>query len=249
MATIRTIWADIRHGDNIDLYVVVVAAIVVAGLNAVGICNDEWLPGVTLATLGVVAAAILGNRHRIENLLGEIGSSRTPPLRMRADLTPLSSRAARATDILIVALSAAEVLRQTDVFVDRLRQGAYVRLALADPDIDSVLDAASLLTGIDREALLADMRSAKGLLDLIRQRAPDGTRLTVRRFDYAPTLSLVMIDADKPTGQIVVEMRPYGKSGPSRCHLLVTAKDHPTWYTYFHDICESIWQNAHSWEA
>lgn len=248
MRRIRRIWQNIRQGEKIDVYLTLLAAITIAGLNAFGVVDDSWLAPLTLAALGILAAAMLGNRHRIENLLNEIGSSRTPPLRMRTELSPLPSRAADASDILIVALSGAEVLRYTEFFVDKLRQGASVRLAIANPESDAIADTVSPLTGISKDAFIADMQAAKGLVQLVREKAPDSRQFKVKFFDYAPTLSFAMIDGDKPTGQIIAEMRPYGISSSLRCHLFVTAKDYPTWYMYFHDVCEAVWRDSDSSE-
>lgn len=242
------IWQDIRQGENIDLYLTVFFAITIAGLNVLGVADDSWLAPLTLAALGILAAATLSNRHRIENFLNEIGSSRTPPLRTRTELSPLPSRAADASDILIVALSGAEVLRYIEFFVDKLRQGASVRLAIANPESNAIAETVSPLTGISKDAFIADMQVVKGLVRSIRERTPDSRQFKVKFFDYAPTLSLVMIDGNKPTGQIIAEMRPYGISSSSRCHLFVTAKDHPTWYMYFHDACEAVWRDSDSSE-
>jgi len=163
---------------------------------------------------------------------------------MRGELAPLLETARGVSDILIVGVSGAVVLRQTDFFVNSLRQGAIVRLAVADPENDAIIVATSPLTGISKNGLVADMQAARSMTHVIREQAGNSERFQVRLFNYAPTLAFVMLDGDRPTGRIFVEMRPYQVSSSSRCHLFVTAKEHPEWFTYFRDVCESIWRDA-----
>lgn len=235
---------DLRRGENIDLYVVSVAAVVLAVLNLVGVDSGRWATSVSLGALGVLAFAMLGNRHRIDSVVRESSSAGNPPLRMRTELGSLQESAKSARNVLIVAFSGAEVLRQTDFFADRLFQGATVRIAIADPENDALVEAMSPLTGIPREGFIADVQVAMGLIQVIRKQTSNTGRLQVRMFDYAPTLSLVMVDGDRPTGHIVVELRPYQVSSSSRPHLFLTARDNRVWYDYFRDVGESIWRDA-----
>jgi len=181
---------------------------------------------------------------RMEGLIHRLSFLSSPPLRLRTELASLGESARNARNILIVAFSGAEVLRQTDFFADRLFQGATVRIAIADPENDALVEAMSPLTGIPREGFVADVQVAMGLIQVIRKQTSNTGRLQVRMFDYAPTLSLVMVDGDRPTGHIVVELRPYQVSSSSRPHLFLTARDNRVWYDYFRDVGESIWRDA-----
>jgi len=146
--------------------------------------------------------------------------------------------------MLFIGRSLAIVLRYTEFLKQRLRDGARIRLVIVNPDNDAVVKALTPLLETSRNGFIADVRSSMGLVKRIAEAAPGNEQLQLRYIEYVPTLSFAMIDGGLPTGQIVVELVPYQVGPTSRPHFLLTAKDTPVWYSFFHDICERIWQDA-----
>jgi len=68
MVFLKRILDDIKHGENIDLYVTVILAIIISILNAIGLANSALLSSISLAILALLASAILGNRHRLDDI-------------------------------------------------------------------------------------------------------------------------------------------------------------------------------------
>lgn len=68
---LRHMWNDIRKGENIDLYLTIVAALVFVVLNLVGVASPTFLAPLSLAVLGLLAITNLGNRQRMEELLAQ----------------------------------------------------------------------------------------------------------------------------------------------------------------------------------
>lgn len=66
MQMLRRIWEDVRRGENIDLYLTVGVAIVLALLNVLGFAPQSLIAPVTLAVLGLLAINSLVNRRKIE---------------------------------------------------------------------------------------------------------------------------------------------------------------------------------------
>lgn len=249
----RTVLSVLKEPENT---ITIIGTIVAAIMAYSGIRNNNVQQALTaiITVLGTLAVAqiIAGYEsskarktiERMESLIPRFAFSTNPPLRQRKELESIQRRAVNAKDVLIIARTAIMVLRNTEFFLDRICNGTTIRLALINPRNSVVVEALSPLDILPRDGIIADMQAAMGLICRIREQTSSPERIQVRVFDYVPTLSLVMVDGNLPTGQIVVEMTPYRVGPLSRPHLLLTAKDNPTWYAYFHDICEAIWRGA-----
>ena len=65
------LWDDIRQGENIDLYLTILAALIFVVLNLAGVASASFLAPLTLAVVGLLAVTNLGNRPRMEELLAQ----------------------------------------------------------------------------------------------------------------------------------------------------------------------------------
>ena len=72
MKMLQRIWEDIRQGENIDLYVTATIAIVLTALNIVGLAPQSWIAPISLAVLGLLAIATLGNRYKMEQVIQKL---------------------------------------------------------------------------------------------------------------------------------------------------------------------------------
>lgn len=63
---LKRVWKDISQGENIDLYVTVIVAIVLVILNIAGVAPPSWLGSITLGVLALLAITSLGNRYRLD---------------------------------------------------------------------------------------------------------------------------------------------------------------------------------------
>jgi len=71
MRALQQIWEDVRQGENIDLYLTIVVALVLAAANILGWAPSTWLAPITLAVLALLAVSNLKNRHMLESILQE----------------------------------------------------------------------------------------------------------------------------------------------------------------------------------
>lgn len=69
MQLLYRIWDDVRRGDNIDLYATITVALGLVILNLIGFNQQTLIAPITLAVLGLLSIAILGNRYRVQELL------------------------------------------------------------------------------------------------------------------------------------------------------------------------------------
>jgi len=204
-----------------------------------------------LGTLSVVqlisSAESLKTRKLVEHIKNDIRSASHdsgPPLKLRADIVSLQERAKDAKDILIIAKTAVIVMRQTEFFVERLRKGTTIRLAVANPENAELMEILGNQPDMGKDAILADLQGLAAMVRRINSKTDNSGRIIIRVFNHIPTMSLVMIDGILATGQINVEILPYKVSPYLRPCLNITVKENPIWYGYFHERCESIWQES-----
>ncbi len=248
----------LKEPENLILIVGVVVAAVLAYS---GIRNNDIQQALAaiLSILGALSVAQLITSYetvkrdkQIEaalSLLHRTGRLTSPPLQLRTELQPLPTRAQNAKDILIIGRSLAIVLRYTEFFEKRLRDGATIRVAMVDPNNEVVCRAMSPLLETSLRGFISDVRSSLGLINRISEATQGTGKLEVRFIGFVPTLSLVAIDTQLPTGHIVVELLPYQVSPASRPHLILRANESPSWFVYFRDIAERIWRDAKPYKA
>ena len=60
-----------------------------------------------------------------------------------------------------------------------------------------------------------------------------------------PDFSLVLIDPDRNTGQIIVELYGFhNESTRSRMHIVIDKKTSERWFTYWYSQFEYMWADA-----
>ena len=59
MKALQRIWADVRRGENIDLYLTVIVVFGLGILNIVGSASSVWTTSAILAALGILAISAL----------------------------------------------------------------------------------------------------------------------------------------------------------------------------------------------
>jgi len=72
MQILEKIWNDIKQGENLDLYPLVIVAFTLAILNLLGIVSEPQIFSVILAALGFVAVSALVSRFKFDDLAYKI---------------------------------------------------------------------------------------------------------------------------------------------------------------------------------
>ena len=90
------IWADIKRGENLDLIVVGVLAIIIAVLDLLDFTPPEVVSSLTLATLGVLAFGFLVTRWLIRDTVRE--ADRAIAVRFLSQADDSLQRAIRTAD-------------------------------------------------------------------------------------------------------------------------------------------------------
>ncbi len=88
-------------------------------------------------------------------------------------------------------------------------------------------------------------RSSQRLLELQEQFRKEGGKMTVRMYSSIPTVNVVMVDPDKPTGAIQVEILPYkGTANMRPGFVLRPGGGDADLYNLFRSQYKLLWDEA-----
>jgi hypothetical protein len=231
MKLLMAIWQDVRRGENIDLYVVVAAAFLLAVANIFGAVPQSWLGSVTLAVLGVLAISAL----RLEHKLPDYSKTRHTKLydgRITIDESVNFYATARSEVVLVgTALSTFrnEVVERNPREVKEQIQrmlGSKVNFELLILDPDSPIAAAQARTDTD---LIGNIRDSLKKFDELGKTEFAGYpgKFEVHLYNTQPYCFAMMVDRKLYTGKAIIS--PYitgvGKSGAP--HFEIYKSDNP----------------------
>jgi hypothetical protein len=153
----------------------------------------------------------------------------------------------KARKIWVCGYSLVNLVRVNEnFFKERLQEGCHIRFLLLKPDCASteVLDNLMLPYEVD---LRNDIKTSLNRLRIINDsvRATAKGQMEVRLLKAMPTFSLLMVDHDFPNGWIFVELYPssYHVSLDSGRPHFVLKKQKGTWYRFFYEQYEELWNN------
>jgi hypothetical protein len=136
MGTFERLLQDFRRGENIDLYVTIVAALALAILNVLGVVPVASLTALVLTLLGLLFVAQLTNRHKLEELhdLAVIAAGQAQPF---VDEFPgeFATRLEAARELWLAGTHhSAALTAYYQLLADKVAKGGRVRALLVDPD-------------------------------------------------------------------------------------------------------------------
>ncbi len=210
-----------------------------------------------LAMLGLIAVTGLWDRnrrlHRIEELSEE---SRNLTLRYlsgkpRADdffqtERQLSDQTfASASEIFFSGVTLTRTTREyMYILGQRLEAGAHVRIMIADPELDSVLQELELRDGdLTAEQYHTRLQAVEMVIDIIAN-TPDSTgTLEIGYLPNVPTFGLIFVDPDQPHGTCWVEIYHHRTTEPT-ANFELRPSDDTFWYNFFRRQYEILWQTC-----
>jgi len=206
MQLLRNIWQDIRRGENIDLYLTIIAAAVVSIFGLFDIVNINLIMSLILAILALLAFTSLQSRHQIENALASqknakfIFSERSP--------IPIERlRRARTIDhngITLVGTSNTLL----GVFSHCIEKGGQVRLITVDAnDIAMEVAAQRFVKHQDVERLRREAQHALDNFASVLERYPKAFK--IKTLKAMPPFSLWILDAGTSFAEIWLGLYPF----------------------------------------
>lgn len=247
MKIIEQLWDDIKRGENIDLYITVVAAFGLAILNLFGMAPQQLISTITMTILGLLAVTNLGNRHHIQEQLRKFTSQFPHLLKDRSELPSFQVRGQYASEIFIVGVSATTaVTPHLDFFERKMKDGCKLRFLLLDPNsqacqvFSQMSKVPNVKTDIDQTLRLLELlkkmeRTCKGVCE-------------VKLSSVFLPFGLAAFDPDKDTGLMNVEMYAYRRTIGERPHLILDRTNDRKWFEYYQGQYEQLWEDSTTWK-
>jgi len=247
MSYLKRIWQDIRHGENIDLFLTVLVAIGLAALNIAGIAPASLIAPLTMAVLGLLAVATLGNRYKLEESLETLNRTHTGlfqeklPANMENDMH-------NARELWLVGVTLNRTVKTYySLLEQKLTRGDTIRVLLVHPDGTNlnmlVMREYQERYNVDRIRHLIH-NSLEDLCSL-QQRFPG---LDVRVIDYPLGYGGILVNPNSDKGILYLEHYPFKTPGGSLPKFVLEAKN-GRWYNFFKLELETIWENSTPWEC
>lgn len=244
----KIIWQDIRRGENIDLYITAIVSIALAFLNVTGVVQTASVAPLVLAVLALISITILGNRHRLEQLLERTSISSQKelyedfPSEFNADLE-------KAREVWLVGIHQNDfMVRFYSLFKEKLKRGDRLKVLLVEPN-----GAASKMTAMrfpgkvaENQEQLRIQSSLSSLCDL-KNVAPD--RLEIRVIDFLFAYGGFILDPDHSGGIAYIQRYTFRTQGGARKPKFVYRRDDRRWYDLICCEVRELWECAKPWDC
>lgn len=240
MKLLRRIAAEVRRGENIDAYLTILAAVVIAVLNLAGVFPASGLTSLVLAVLALLAVGTLTTRAKLDEVHtavveGAGSPQRTLPPSFQVDL-------AAVNDVWISGVSRSSLIRANLLtLAGRLRGGRSVRVLLVKPgspaaDLADRRMPIAVPGGMDREISTA--------LDMLAALHRDyGGDLQVRLTEQEPAFGSVFVNPNATDSRLYLEYYSYKTRHDSHLCLVLTARD-GDWLDLFREQLTEMWNDA-----
>jgi len=245
---LKRLGEDLRRGENLELYVTVVIALVLAVLNVLGIASPDLLASATLATLALLAVGLLVNRRRMEALVQAHGPGNA--ILFSEEWPDLRPEFERAREIYLVGINLVRTTMNNYVlFEHKLNQGCHLRVLLMDPDGDSMnlVHSRTYAPSTHEEAKASIRGTIRTWMKLLHA-VSSPQNLELRVLDYVLPFGLVLVDPGLPSGRIFVETYAYRTPLDDAPKFQLDVVISPNWYLYFCNQFDVLWSQAHPWQ-
>ena len=129
---VKRIWEEIKQGENVDLYLTLVVALLLAGLNIFGI-GLSMIGSVTLAVLALLSFSSLVNRRKLEEALDKL--SRDKDILLDRFPTNREKDMEGAKELWLVGLTLHKTVDgYYSLLHKKLNQGDHVQVLIVDPE-------------------------------------------------------------------------------------------------------------------
>lgn len=237
--------ADIRTGENIDLWLLVAVALATTALGATGVASATVLSSVVLSTMALLAISQLRARREITASLAAYRAARLELFHLAFPDEYYERRERLTTNYLFVGLTMQRTLSTgRPAFESLLARGGSIRVLLPNPDDLPLLGMVSdSYRHMDSPSAIA--ASVKSTISTLRaMHSQHGGVLEVRLMGMPARVGFNALDIGTPSGVVMVqhyEFRPESEAGPI---ILLHAEQDEPWYSRFLAEAERLWAYA-----
>jgi hypothetical protein len=247
METIKRILTDVRQGEKIDVYVLILVSILLAILSILDIVPDLWVPPITLAILGLLAISALNIRYGLEEVHNKLPINLRCVLLDRFPDDRWEKFEKEASDIWLIGSSLYYILDNYYLFFqNKLRDGCSMKVLVRNPS-DEMCQLATRYTYIPLapEQMRTKIETTLDRLCELKKIAPD--KLEIRVLDYPLSFNIGALNPKTRNGMIYIEYHPYKMPQTGLPKVVVSAND-ISWYDFYTKQMYKIWEDGKEWK-
>lgn len=250
MRGIKRVWEEIRRGENLDLYITIVVAIAYVILNLFDLAPDDWIAPLTLATLGILIIALLGNRHRFEETVQRLTQS--PGSLFQEKFPPdFENDLGQAKEIWLVGVTLNRTIKTYyAIFEQKLKHDGIIKVILVSPEDTNEKKAAAEMAEkrvYERSDVERLRNQIQGTLeDFCSLKSIAPSQVEIRTITYPLGFGVFALDIETDEGVLYLEHYPYKTPGGSLPKFVLHAGD-GRWYDFFKMEIEKLWEHSDAW--
>jgi hypothetical protein len=249
-----------RIVEDLDSYVVIVAAIGFTAAAAAGVNLDSTLPSLTVAMLALISLSLVRTRYRV---VSKRALSPSDVLAWRDNVIDIGRLIQESEDVWLWGAAQTAYIPMLRMPLGRaVGRGLRVKVILVEPGSASLRmlavravsppsdprDATSVGQYIDRlnqmaESLDRQLATSIEYLDEIRRAVP-GNKLEYRTIDYLGPYVIYAFDPKTPHGKLIVRLAFHDGNNDERATLFLDKQTDSAWFEHFMHQIETIWSAA-----
>ena len=236
---------EVRQGENLELYMIVIVSVVLLLLDLFGFANPDWISSVTISVLALLAVAILGNRHKLENIEQQFSQS---PHTLFLEKYPdeLKEQITNARELWVIGINLATTTHvYYDSFLDSLKRGNKIRVLLINPQ-SHVNQLAATRTHRKQSAEWHRSLVLQSLTLLCQLRAEVPNGIEIRTLHHLPSFGMFGIDLETQQGILYLEHYGYRLKIGDKPKMVLRPQD-GKWYDIFRQQLYALWQDSVEW--
>ena len=234
---------DLRSGENLDVYITIFLAMVIATLDILDLTSDDFIAPLILATLAVLAFSSLYTRQQNEEIINKLD---LPYGNLFLDKWPddFQSNVKLSQSVLIVGVSLTRTLDSYyKIFEEKIKQGDQIKILLVRPGSVSVKLAASQMSAPNHERYV-NQRIQESLQILCHLYKYENQKFEIRVIDRNLSYYATLLNHDTTnTGMIYMQLYSYKPIDPGfPKHVFYQDDGAP--YAHFSQEIMALWNDG-----
>ena len=231
--------------ERIDVYLTLIAAVVLVVLDLVNVIPEQQMSSVNVAVLALISLNLLLTRVKLDEIVAG-GRREQTPVTLGRFAVSYDQDWTGGGDVLLYGTSLLDtIITYQQWIAARLARGSRVRVLLMKPHSQAVILAAErcyMRTNHHDDAAL------QSVLDLLtRFQTETGGALEIRFTRQEPTFTAVCFDLGSPRAVLYVMYYRYRMNSEDQMRLTLRHGNGP-WFDLHSDQIENLWRDA-EWDA
>jgi len=245
MNPLTKIWKQLRRGENIELYLLVILSVILIILDLTDVAKPEWIFSLTLTALALFAISLLGLRGQVEKIHMKMETS-AHEVFFKKYPDYVQEKLFAGKEVLIVGIFLSTTVSENyNNFGEMIENGSKLNFLVINPNNGPLMKMAAerLFSGMDAQWCKATILRSLGFMCRLKERMP--SCVDIRVLDYMPSFGFYGIDTDTKGGIIFAEHYGYKLRADQPKFVLRPQEDE--WYELFKNQIDLYWNGGEEW--